>query len=141
MKNKNKTGSRGPSALLFTLAALMTLSVSAAEPPAAPMAGAKAAEAAPSEAAQPTSPEDNRARQLGILESMQRYCSSREPAAAAKLQKLIDQIMAGMSKFQLEGLRQSEGYRLGTSSMDQFTAQVDDHNAKRLCKESPVDSR
>jgi hypothetical protein len=128
MKNKNKTRSQGPSVLLLTLAALVTLPVGAAEPPAAPAAPA-------------ASPEANRARQLGVLESIQRYCSSREPAAAAKLQKLIDQIVAGLSKSQLEGIRQSEDYHLGTSSMDQFTAQVDDHNAKRLCKESPADSR
>jgi hypothetical protein len=133
MKNKNKTGSQGPSVLLLTLAALMTLRVAAAEPPTPPTPGAKNGAVVPTEG--------ERAQRLGILESIQRYCSEREPAAAAKLQKAIDQIVAGLSKSQVAGLRQSEDYRLGASSMEQFTAKVDDHNAKRLCKESPADSR
>src|SRR5258707_6525808 len=80
-------------------------------------------------------------RALGIVESILNYCGRLDPAAAVKLQERGKQLAQGASEQQLAEVRHSDEYRQAYDSAGDFVAKVDEHNAKRICSETPVEPK
>ena len=78
------------------------------------------------------------ARLLGVTESVLNYCGSRDPTAAARLRRRIEQLVQGASEQQLAEVRNSDEYRNAFDSVVEFAAKIDEHNVKRFCAEIPV---
>jgi hypothetical protein len=81
------------------------------------------------------------AQALGITEGVLNYCGSIDPAAAAKLRERIKQLVRGASEQQLADVRHSDEYRRAYDSVVDFVGKVDEHNAKRICSESPAERK
>jgi hypothetical protein len=77
------------------------------------------------------------AQALGVTESVLQYCGALDPAAAARLREKIKQIIGGASNQQLAKVRGSDEYRRAYDSVVDFIGKVDEHNARRVCSESP----
>jgi hypothetical protein len=77
------------------------------------------------------------ARALGITEAVVSYCSKVDPKATAHYQERIRLLANGASEEQLARLRQSDEYQKAHASVDDFVAKVDEHNARKVCAESP----
>jgi hypothetical protein len=78
---------------------------------------------------------------LGVAESALNYCGPLDPAAAARMRTIIEQLLQGVSQQQLSEVRESDEYRKAYDSVTDFVGKVDEHNAKRICAESVADSR
>jgi hypothetical protein len=78
---------------------------------------------------------------LGIVESIANYCGRLDPARAVKLQEQVKQLAQGVSEQQLAEVRKSSEYREGYDSVVDFVAKADEHNAKRICSETPVEHK
>jgi len=77
------------------------------------------------------------ARVLGVSESALSYCGPRDPAAAARLRRKIEQLVQGASAQQLAEVRNSDEYRKAYDSVVDFVAKIDEHNVKTFCAEAP----
>lgn len=91
----------------------------------------------PATAAEPTVD----AQSLGITESILAYCGPIDPEAAAKIRERIRDLARGASEQQLAAVRNSEEYRRAYDSMVEFAGKIDEHNAKRVCSETPAKSK
>ena len=80
------------------------------------------------------------AHDLGITESMLHFCGRVDPASGARLKEKLRLLVQGATIETLEQARQSEDYRKAHRSTDAFIAKIDEHNFKRFCAESPVES-
>src|SRR5258706_4443719 len=80
-------------------------------------------------------------RALGIVESIVNYCGRLDPAAAVRLREQVKQLAQGASEQQLAEVRNSNEYREAYDSVVEFVAKVDEHNAKRVCSETPVERK
>ncbi len=78
---------------------------------------------------------------LGTVESILNYCARLDPAAAVKLREQVKQLAQGASDRQLAEVRNSNEYRESYDSVVDFVAKVDEHNAKRICSETPVEHK
>ncbi len=84
---------------------------------------------------------DPGAQRLGIAEAMTVYCTKADPPAAGKFREAAKQLIKGRTKTALTELRHSDAYRRAFQSVVQFSAKIDEHNAKRFCGESLAPSR
>ena len=80
-------------------------------------------------------------RTLGITESVLQYCGPLDPAAAAKLRDKVKHLVKGASQQQHTQARGSAEYRKAYDSVTNFVGKIDEHNAKRICYESPAASK
>jgi hypothetical protein len=78
---------------------------------------------------------------LGLTESILQYCGPVDPAVAAKLREKIKQLVQGASEQQLAQVRNSDEYRKAYASVVEFVGKVDEHDAKRICSESPAERK
>jgi hypothetical protein len=81
------------------------------------------------------------AQALGVIESVLQYCGAIDPVAAARLREKIKQLVQGASEQRLAQVRSSDEYRRAYDSVVDFVSKVDEHNAKRVCTESPAASQ
>lgn len=72
---------------------------------------------------------------LGIMESILSYCGPVDAAAAAQLRAKIDEMLKGRSQEAIARARNSNAYRAGYDSINDFVGKVDKRNAERVCKE------
>ena len=98
---------------------------------AAPTHGASARAAEPEPGAQ----------RLGIAEAMTVYCTKADPPAAGKFREAAKQMIKGRSKTALTEMRRSDAYRRAFQSVVQFSAKIDEHNARRFCGQNLPPSR
>jgi len=80
-------------------------------------------------------------RALGIVESIVNFCGRLDPASAVKLREQVKQLAQGASEQQLTEVRNSNEYREAYDSVVDVVAKVDEHNAKRVCSETPVEHK
>ena len=76
------------------------------------------------------------AQTLGFTESVLNYCGPIEPALALKLREKLRQLVARSTEQQIAEARKSDEYRKAYDSVSEFVAQVDGHDARRICSES-----
>ena len=70
---------------------------------------------------------------LAITEAILSYCTKVDPAAAARYQEKVKQLVQGASDEALAKVRSSDEYQRARASLDDFVSKVDEHNAKRVC--------
>src|SRR5215472_5035824 len=73
------------------------------------------------------------AQALAIADGVVSYCRSVDPASAAKVQQVIKLLEQGASEKQLAEVRNSDEYRNAHTSLAEFTAKIDPHNAAKFC--------
>lgn len=76
------------------------------------------------------------AQQLGITESVLHYCGPIDPDAAKQIKNKVAQLVQGVSEAALAKARESDAYKKAYERVSSFTAQVDTHNAKKVCTTS-----
>jgi hypothetical protein len=77
------------------------------------------------------------AQALGVTESVLQYCGPLDRTAAVKLRERIKELVGDASEQQLTEVRHSDEYRKAYDSVVDFVGKVDEHNAKRVCSETP----
>ena len=75
------------------------------------------------------------AQQLGLAESMLKFCGPIDPGASKRLGDKVSQLTKGASEETVSKARESDQYRHAYESVSAFTAQIDAHNAKNFCAE------
>ena len=78
---------------------------------------------------------------LGTTEAVFDYCAKVDPTGAAKVHARLKQLVKGASKETLAEARQSEEYQKAHRSVDEFVAQVDGHNASKICSGPVADGK
>jgi hypothetical protein len=72
-------------------------------------------------------------RTLGLTEGLLQYCSKSAPSTTVGYREKIMRLVQGVSEQELARVRASAEYLQARSSLEEFTSQVDEHNAKRMC--------
>ena len=78
------------------------------------------------------------AHALGVTESLLNYCTRVDAPAAAKLREKVKRLASDASEEGLAAIRRSDEYRKAYDAVGEFVAKIDEHNAKRVCSESPA---
>jgi DNA-binding transcriptional regulator YdaS (Cro superfamily) len=78
------------------------------------------------------------AQALGVSEAVLGYCTKTVPAVVAQQRQRIERLTHGASQASLTELRKSPEYRQAYDAETDFIAKVTEHNARRLCSESPA---
>lgn len=76
------------------------------------------------------------AQQLGLMDRALKFCGLVDPVLSKKLEAKVAELLKGASADTVAKARNSADYKNAYAMMDGFIAQVDEHNAKKLCAES-----
>jgi hypothetical protein len=70
---------------------------------------------------------------LAVTEAALDYCRQAWPAALPAINERVRQLSQGISKGELNVLREGDDYLRAHASMEQFVARVDPRNARSVC--------
>ena len=73
---------------------------------------------------------------LGVAESLLKYCSKVDASSNAKLQERVALLTGRASPQEIEAARKTEDYRNGYESFVNFSAKLDERNAKLMCSDN-----
>src|SRR5450631_1239477 len=80
------------------------------------------------------------AKQLGISESMLRYCEKADAEVVPKLRVKVNSLLQGASAASVAAARKASEYRSVFDSVTEFVGRVDPHNAKVPCQTAASDN-